>query len=50
MNQEIVDNVIAIVDRHTEAEAWRDYDATMATFGGNRRLEAASAEHHHRRP
>ena len=33
LNQETVDNVIAIVDRHTEAEARRDYDATMATFG-----------------
>jgi hypothetical protein len=32
-NEEIVDNVIAIVNRHTDAEARRDYDATMATFG-----------------
>jgi hypothetical protein len=33
MDQRSVDEVIAVVDQHTEAEARRDYDATMATFG-----------------
>lgn len=33
MDQRRLDEVIAVVDEHTEAEGRRDYDATMATFG-----------------
>ena len=33
VDQRLVDEVIAVVNEHTEAEARRDYDATMATFG-----------------